>query len=34
MSDLTIESIEAIKLKLPYKRPVSFASQTKPPAIT
>jgi L-Ala-D/L-Glu epimerase len=28
-SDLTIASIEAIKLKLPYKRPVSFASQTE-----
>ena len=28
-SDLAIASVEAIKLKLPYKRPVSFASQSE-----
>jgi L-alanine-DL-glutamate epimerase-like enolase superfamily enzyme len=28
-SDLTIAAVEAIKLKLPYKKPVSFASQTE-----
>jgi len=28
-SDLTIASIEAIRLKLPYKKPISFASLTE-----
>ena len=28
-SDLTIASVEAIRLKLPYNKPVSFASLTE-----
>ena len=28
-SDLTIASVEAIRLKLPYKKPISFASLTE-----
>jgi L-alanine-DL-glutamate epimerase-like enolase superfamily enzyme len=28
-SDLTIATVEAIRLKLPYKKPVSFAAQTE-----